>query len=79
MDVLYKKPFGDKCKHVHFDGESPLTANQFHMRQTLILLKYLDVHHGFAAARGKWDEGTVDRKRATEAIKLTVEYFNANL
>ncbi|CAO3673570.1 unnamed protein product [Umbelopsis ramanniana] len=57
MDVLYKKPFGDKCKHVHFD----------------------DVHHGFAAARGNWDEGTVDCKRATEAIKLTVEYFNANL
>lgn len=49
------------------------------MRQTLILLKYLDVHHGFAAARGNWDEGTVDCKRATEAIKLTVEYFNANL
>jgi dienelactone hydrolase len=21
MEVLYKKPFGDKCKHVHFDGE----------------------------------------------------------
>jgi hypothetical protein len=49
------------------------------MRQALILLQYLDVHHGFAAARGNWDEGTVDCKRATEAIKLTVEYFNANL
>ncbi|GAB5590729.1 hypothetical protein Unana1_05629 [Umbelopsis nana] len=54
MDVLYKKPFGDKCKHVHFD----------------------DVHHGFAAARGNWSEGSVDRKRATEAIQLTVDYFN---
>lgn len=49
------------------------------MRQTLILPNHLDVHHGFAAARGNWDEGTIDRKRATEAIKLTVEYFNANL
>ncbi|CAO3689751.1 unnamed protein product [Umbelopsis vinacea] len=36
-----------------------------------------DVHHGFAAARGNWSEGTVDRKRATEAIQLTVDYFRA--
>lgn len=53
MQILSKKPFGDKCEHHRFD----------------------DVHHGFAAARGDWTEGTLDKKRATEAIQLTANFF----
>lgn len=76
MDILYKKPFGDKCKHVHFDGKrfSWIYGSQWISNNTYFKL---DVHHGFAAARGNWSEGTVDRKRATEAIQLTVDYFKA--
>lgn len=57
MDILSKKPFGDKCKHVRFD----------------------DVHHGFAAARGNWEDGTLDKKRATEVIQLTANFFAENI
>jgi hypothetical protein len=42
-------------------------------------VRFDDVQHGFAAARGNWEEGTADRKRATEAIKLTVDFFAENL
>lgn len=76
MDVLYKKPFGDKCKHVHFDGKQ---SCRYAGSWKVLLLNFgvcIDVHHGFAAARGNWSEGSVDRKRATEAIQLTVDYFN---
>ncbi|CAM0139611.1 hypothetical protein VKS41_004568 [Umbelopsis sp. WA50703] len=57
MEVLSKKPFGDKCEHHRFD----------------------DVHHGFAAARGNWEEDTLDKKRATEAIQLTANFFAKNV
>jgi hypothetical protein len=42
-------------------------------------VRFNDVKHGFAAARGNWEEGTADRKRATEAIQLTLDFFSANL
>jgi len=57
MDILYKKPFGDKCKYHRFD----------------------DVHHGFAAARGNWEDGSLDKKRATEAIQMTTNFFVENI
>ncbi|GAB5591086.1 hypothetical protein Unana1_05986 [Umbelopsis nana] len=57
MEILSKKPFGDKCKHKRFD----------------------DVHHGFAAARGNWEDGSLDKKRATEAIQLTANFFAENI
>ncbi|KAG2179991.1 hypothetical protein INT43_003778 [Umbelopsis isabellina] len=57
MQILSKKPFGDKCEHHRFD----------------------DVHHGFAAARGNWEEGSLDKQRATEAIQLTANFFAKNV
>lgn len=57
MEILSKKPFGDKCKYKRFD----------------------DVHHGFAAARGNWEDGSLDKKRATEAIQLTASFFADNI
>ncbi|KAI9491664.1 dienelactone hydrolase [Zychaea mexicana] len=56
MNVLAKKPFGDKCAHQRFD----------------------DMHHGFAAARGNWSD-ELNRKRATEAIQLTANFFRSVL
>ncbi|KAF7723846.1 hypothetical protein EC973_001571 [Apophysomyces ossiformis] len=37
--------------------------------------RFDDMHHGFAAARGNWSD-ELNRKRATEAIQLTVDFFN---
>jgi hypothetical protein len=42
-------------------------------------VRFDDVHHGFAAARGNWEEGTADKKRATEAIQLTADFFAENI
>ncbi|KAG2227850.1 hypothetical protein INT45_002088 [Circinella minor] len=56
MEVLAKKPFGDKCHHQRFD----------------------DMHHGFAAARGDWSD-ELNKKRATEAIQLTANFFRSVL
>lgn len=38
-------------------------------------VRFDDVQHGFAAALGNWKEGSLDKKRATEAIQLTLEFF----
>ncbi|OZJ02613.1 hypothetical protein BZG36_04286 [Bifiguratus adelaidae] len=40
--------------------------------------RFEDMHHGFAAARGDW-ENKEQNKRATEAIRLTVDFFRNNL
>ncbi|KAG0163372.1 hypothetical protein DFQ28_003148 [Apophysomyces sp. BC1034] len=37
--------------------------------------RFDDMHHGFAAARGNWSD-ELNRKRATEAIQLTIDFFN---
>ncbi|KAI9322751.1 dienelactone hydrolase [Dichotomocladium elegans] len=40
--------------------------------------RFNDMHHGFAASRGDYDDPE-NRKRATEAIQLTVEFFKNTL
>lgn len=39
---------------------------------------FIDMHHGFAAARGDWND-EVNKKRATEAVQLTANFFKATL
>ena len=36
------------------------------------------MHHGFVAARGDWDD-ELNKKRATEAIQLTANFFRSVL
>ncbi|KAH8547499.1 Alpha/Beta hydrolase protein [Umbelopsis sp. PMI_123] len=38
-------------------------------------VRFDDVQHGFAAALGNWEEGSLDKERATEAIQLTLDFF----
>ncbi|ORY97566.1 Alpha/Beta hydrolase protein [Syncephalastrum racemosum] len=40
--------------------------------------RFDDMHHGFAAARGDWND-EVNKKRATEAVQLTANFFKATL
>ncbi|KAL1928298.1 hypothetical protein VTP01DRAFT_3214 [Rhizomucor pusillus] len=36
--------------------------------------RFDDMHHGFAAARGNWDD-ELNKKRATEAVQMTANFF----
>ncbi|CAM0137520.1 unnamed protein product [Umbelopsis sp. WA50703] len=42
-------------------------------------VRFDDVQHGFAASLGNWKEGSLDRKRATEAIQLTLQFFDEHI
>lgn len=72
MKVLSQKPFGDKCAHHRFDGK---WRHDMMMKQWHIDMYTLDVPHGFAAARGDYTD-ELHKKRATEAIQLTANFFS---
>ena len=89
MEILAKKPFGAQCRHHRFEGSNNSASQEnvyglyveIVLTITIILIiiigfKFLlDMQHGFCAARGDYSNELV-RKRATEAIQLTVQFFD---
>ncbi|ORY97565.1 Alpha/Beta hydrolase protein [Syncephalastrum racemosum] len=61
----------DMTEYMRVLSRKPFGSNCEHYR-------FDDVHHGFAAARGDWNDEII-KKRATEAVQLTVRFFKKNL